>query len=61
MGIWNIINVELKRMVRIGEEISTDKGNGIVRGTIEMTDGRYVYLLENKNKHYFLAIEGDDF
>ena len=47
-------------MVRIGEEISTEKGNGIIRGMWELNDGRSAVIIERKGRN-FVAIEGDDF
>lgn len=47
-------------MVRIGEEISTEKGNGIVRGMWELLDGRIGVIAERKGRN-FVLIEGDDF
>lgn len=47
-------------MVKIGEEISTEKGNGIIRGMWELSDGRNAIICEHKGRN-FVVIEGDDF
>jgi hypothetical protein len=47
-------------MVRIGDEISSKKGDGIVRGMFGLTDGRIGIIAEKKGRN-FVLIEGDDF
>lgn len=46
--------------MELGKEVETRKGKGVVRGFVELTDGRYGAIIEHKGKN-FLAIEGDDF
>ena len=48
-------------MVKIGQKIETAKGNGTVKQMWKGFDDRWILEIENKNKHYFQAIEGDDF
>ena len=48
-------------MVKIGQKIETAKGNGTVKQMWKGIDDRWILEIENKNKHYFQAIEGDDF
>jgi hypothetical protein len=47
-------------MVKIGQEIESKKGKGIVRGMFGLYDGRICVIAEHKNKN-FVLIEGDDF
>ena len=52
---------KVNEMVKIGQQIETSKGKGIVRQMWKGIDDRWILEIENKNKHYFQAIEGDDF
>ena len=47
-------------MVKIGEKISTEKGNGTVRATFDLHDGRIGVIAEHKGRN-FVLVEGDDF
>jgi len=52
---------KVNEMVKIGQKIETAKGNGTVKQMWKGIDDRWILEIENKNKHYFQAIEGDDF